>query len=62
MELLACSSIKTGLSLYGPNTEAKCKNFLEKMSLYLHENKTHFHGNGFALSLALKQRLVASLK
>ena len=61
MELLACSSIKTGLSLYGPNTEAKCKNFLEKMSLYLHENKTHFHIDSFALSLALKQRLGVTL-
>ena len=58
MELLACSSTKTGLSLY----EAKGKTFLEKMSLYLQENKNHFHIDCFALSLALKQRLGVTLK
>ena len=29
---------------------------------YLHENETHFRINGFALSLALKQRLGATWK
>ena len=32
------------------------------MSLYLHENKNHFHIDCFALSLALKQRLGVTLK
>ena len=29
---------------------------------YLHENKSHFHINGFAFSLALKQKLGATWK
>ena len=41
--------------------EAKCKTFLVKIpEFYLHWNKKHFHKYGFALSLALKQRLGAT--
>ena len=38
-----------------------CKTFAVKMT-YLQENKNNLHINGFALSLALKQRLEASRK
>ena len=41
-----------------PN-KAKCKTFLVKMSFICMRVKTHFHINGFALSLALKLRLGA---
>ena len=38
--------------------EAKCKHyFCANAIFFLHENKNRFHINGFALSLALKQRL-----
>ena len=43
--------------------EAKCKTFLVKIiEFYLHWNKNHFHKYGFALSLALKQRIGATHK
>ena len=37
--------------------EAKCKN-----EFHLHEDKKSFHINGFALTLALEQRLEATQK
>ena len=39
--------------------EAKCKHYFcaNAIFFFLHENKNRFHINGFALSLALKQRL-----
>ena len=42
--------------------EAKCKNFVAKMSLICMRKKNHFHVNGFVLSLALNQRLEATRK
>ena len=42
--------------------EAKCKNFVVKMSLICRRIKNHFHVNGFVLSLALNQRLEATRK
>ena len=41
--------------------EAKCKTFLVKKSCICIRIKTHLRKNGFALSLALKLRLVATL-
>jgi len=35
--------------------EAKCKTFLAILSFVCMTMKNHFHHNGFALSLALKQ-------
>ena len=43
-------------------SETKCKTFLMKMSYICMRIKNHFHVNSFAPSLALKQRLVATLK
>ena len=40
---------------------AKCKTFVLKMSFICMGMKNHFHINGFALSLALKQRLGAKM-
>ena len=40
--------------------EAKCKTFVVKMSFTCMEIKNHFQTNGFALSLASKQRLEAT--
>ena len=40
--------------------EAKCKTFVGKMSFLWMKIKNHFQINGFALSLALKQRLEAT--
>ena len=37
--------------------ETNCKTFLVKMSFICIKINSHFHFNGFALSLALKQRL-----
>ena len=42
--------------------EAKCKTFLVKMSFIYVIIKKHFHINGFALCLSLKQRLGATRK
>ena len=43
--------------------EGNCKTFLVKMSfMCVRIKKKIFHINGFALSLALKQRLVAARK
>ena len=40
--------------------ESKCETFHMKMSsacsFYFHANQSHFHKNGFALGLAMKQR------
>ena len=41
-------------------TEAKCKTSLVKMNFSFMRIKNHFQVNGFALSFALKQRLVAN--
>ena len=41
--------------------EAKCETFLVKSYICL-RIKNHFHVNGFALSLALKQRLRVTRK
>ena len=40
---------------------AKCKTFVLKMSFICMGMKNHFHINGFAVSLALKQRLGAKM-
>ena len=50
-------SQKLSLSKRGKVRNLSCKN-----ALYSHENKKRFHINGFALGLALKQRLEATLK
>ena len=42
--------------------EANCKTFLEKMSFICMKITNTFYINGFALSLALKQRLGATQK
>ena len=42
--------------------EAKCRNFVLKMSLICVTIKNHFYVNGFALGLALNQRLEATPK
>ena len=42
--------------------EAKCKTLLMKMRFICMRLKNRFHINGFALSLALKQRLEATAK
>ena len=42
--------------------EAKCKTFLVRMSFICMKIKNHFYINGFALNLALKQRLGAFRK
>ena len=44
------------------NYEAKCKTVLVKMSFICVKVKNHFHISGFPVSLALKQRLEATLK
>ena len=43
------------LSSKNSHFENECEN-----EFYLHDNKNHFHNNGFARSLALKQRLGAT--
>ena len=59
---------KTSASLFQSSkisrfqNEAKCKTFPVKMSFMCRRIKHHFHMNGFALSLALKQRLGATRK
>ena len=58
MKELAISEFQK-LSLSKPG---KVRNVSFKNEFYSHENKTRFHINGFALSLALKQRLEATLK
>ena len=45
------------LSSKNSHFESECEN-----EFYLHDNKNHFHNNGFARSLALKQRLGATRK
>ena len=45
------------LSSKNSHFENECEN-----EFYLHDNKTHFRNNGFARSLALKQRLGAARK
>ena len=40
----------------------KVRNLSFKNEFYSHENKKRFHINGFALGLALKQRLEATRK
>ena len=42
--------------------EAKCKTFVLKMSFICMRIENHFHINGSALSLALKQKLEATRK
>ena len=46
--------------------ESKCETFHMKMKLHavsdFHTNQSHFHKNGFALRLALKQRHKGSRK
>ena len=42
--------------------EAKCKTFLVKRTFIFMTIKSHFYINGFALSLALKERLGATWK
>ena len=42
--------------------EAKCETFVVKMSFICIIIKTHFHINGFALSLALKVRFFGTRK
>ena len=42
--------------------EAKCKAFLLKISFICVRIENHFHNNGFALGLDMKQRLVATQK
>ena len=42
--------------------EAKCTTFVVNMRFICMRIKNHFHINGFALSLALKQRLEATWK
>ena len=44
------------------NYEAKCKTVLVKTSFICVKVKNHFHISGFPVSLALKQRLEATLK
>ena len=59
---------KTNASLFQSSkishfqNEAKCKTFLRKMSFMCRRIKRHVHINGFAPSLALKQRLGATRK
>ena len=43
-------------------SEAKHKAIDMKMNFYSHVNKTHFHKKGFALSLALKVRVLGTWK
>ena len=59
-----CNSLKTSqISKTSQfQVEAKCKNFPVKMSLFAWDKKKSFRSNGFALSLALKQRLGATRK
>ena len=38
--------------------EANCKTFLVKISFICVRIENHFHNNGFALGLDMKQRLV----
>ena len=40
--------------------EAKCKTFVVNMRFICMRIKNHFHINGFALTLALKQRVEAT--
>ena len=42
--------------------ETGCKTVIGKMSFIRVEIKNHFHMNGFALSLALKQKIGATLR
>ena len=42
--------------------ETGCKTVIVKMSFIRVEIKNHFHINGFALSLALKQKVGATLR
>ena len=42
------------------HNETKCKAFIVKMSAICMRIRNHFHINGFAISLTLKQRLVAT--
>ena len=42
--------------------EAKCETFVVKMSFICIIIKNHFHINGFALSLALKERFYGTRK
>ena len=57
-----CYSNRPFLSSLLPllKSESQCGTILVKMTLHLHENqtacRTHFHKNGFALRLVLKQR------
>ena len=46
-------SVYTHSTFQALQREAK-SDVIKKMSLYSHENKTHFHKQGFALSLVLK--------
>ena len=58
MKELAISEFqKLSLSKPGKVRNLSCKN-----EFYSHENKKRFHINGFALGLAQKQRLEATLK
>jgi len=43
-------------------SEAKCEAIDMKMIFHSHGNKTHFHINGFALSLVLKKRFFGTRK
>ena len=59
---------KTNASLFQSSkishfqNEAKCETFFAKMSFICMRIKRHFHINGFAPSLALKQRFGATRK
>ena len=43
-------------------SETKYKIFVAKIEFYFHENENHFHVNGFALGLALKQKIGTTRK
>ena len=50
-------------SFYFPqNRPGKCETFVVEMSFNCNANKTHFHNNGFALSLVLKAKLFGTRK
>ena len=54
-------SVYTHSTFQALQMEAK-SDVIKKMSLYSHENKTHFHKKGFALSLVLEVRVLPTLK
>ena len=54
---LSVSYVQIGHFRVPKTLKANCKAFLVKMSFIPMRLKNHFHVNGYALSLALKQRL-----